>query len=424
MKKYDCIVVGGGFAGVSAAISAARQNKSVLLVERANCLGGTATVGLVEPFMPVYTKIGEERVLLCRGLFKEIFDRLNENPDLKVKAEKITDNTLLDDEYLRVMLNRMALESGVELLFHACLAEVVIENARIESIKVAVKSGLLELCADCYIDATGDADLAMLAGCPYRLGRESDGLCQPMTLSFRLTNVDMERFEADQHRVVPLYKKLQAEGKIKNPKEDVQIFRNSIENVLHFNSTRILRMNPTDPFELTRAEIEAREQVYELYEFMKSNIDGCQNCRISKTGAAIGVRESRMIGGEYILTGEDLTSCRQFDDRIALANYDLDLHDPTGGGVSHHFFKAGEYYSIPYRSLVAKGVDNLAVAGRCISTTHEAQASIRIMPIVCCLGEAAGIAAAVAVESKSPFRDADIREIQLRLREAGALLEL
>jgi hypothetical protein len=184
----------------------------------------------------------------------------------------------------------------------------------------------------------------------------------------------------------------------------------------------VVKRNPVDAFDLTKAEIEAREQVFELFEFMKNNIDGFQNAQLLMTASAIGVRESRMIDGEYVLTADDLVSCRKFEDSIAVGNYDIDIHNPEGSGTSHYYFPEEQYYSIPYRSLIPKNVDNLLVAGRCISATHEAQASIRIMPIVCCLGEAAGEAVSIASENKISVREVDITRLREKLIKSGAMI--
>jgi hypothetical protein len=184
----------------------------------------------------------------------------------------------------------------------------------------------------------------------------------------------------------------------------------------------VVKRNPVDPFDLTKAEIEAREQVFELFEFMKESIDGFENAQLLVTASEIGVRESRMIDGEYVLTADDLVSCRRFEDSIAVGNYDIDIHNPEGSGTSHYYFPKGQYYSIPYRSLIPKNADNLLVAGRCISATHEAQASIRIMPIVCCLGEAAGVAASIASEDRVGVRDVDISRLRERLVKRGAMI--
>ena len=163
-----------------------------------------------------------------------------------------------------------------------------------------------------------------------------------------------------------------------------------------------------------------RTSFYNL-SFIKENIDGFQNCSLIMTAPAIGVRESRMIDGEYLLTGEDLISCKRFEDSIAAGNYDIDIHNPEGSGTSHHYFPDGQYYTIPYRSLVPKNVDNLLVAGRCISVNHEAQASIRIMPIVCCIGEAAGTAVGIAAKEGSVINQVNVKRVQEQLKNQNSI---
>ena len=258
----------------------------------------------------------------------------------------------------------------------------------------------------------------MLCDCPFHVGRETDRLCQPMTLCFRMGGVDKEKYYANKSQINPLYQQFQREGKIKNLREDVLIFNNLNDGVLHFNSTRIVRKDPTDPFDVTQAEIEAREQVFELYEFLKNNIEGFEHCRVLSTALQIGTRESRMIDGEYTLCAEDLLALTKFEDAIVAGNYDIDIHNPEGSGTSHHYFKPGEWYTIPYRCLIPRGVNNMLVAGRCISTTHEAQASVRIMPIVANIGEAAGVAIGVAAKSHADTRNVEVVQVQ-RILQMG-----
>lgn len=189
--------------------------------------------------------------------------------------------------------------------------------------------------------------------------------------------------------------------------------------MLHFNTTRIVKRSPIDMEDLTAAELDVREQVFEMYDFLRENIDGFQNATLLSTAAEIGIRESRMLRGRYVLTQDDLVSCKMFEDSIALGNYDIDIHNPEGTGTSHYYFPEGQYYSIPYRTMLPVEAENLLVTGRCISTTHEAQASIRIMPIVCCLGEAAGTAAALAAAQKAPPAAVDIKKLQELLAAHG-----
>lgn len=422
MKTYDVIVVGGGFAGAAAAISAGRLRKKVLLIEKSNCLGGAATNALVTPFMGNATSVDGVHKELSMGLLEEIRERLHQVRESTGEHHNENYRDVFSDEHLKLVLNRMAVEAGVQLLYHAYLCEVNCVCGRVEAITVITKAGKMTFTAKCYIDATGDADLAVLSGCSYRLGREEDHLCQPMTLCFRVGNVDIERFYQEIGEMQKLYKQYQAEGKIRNPRENILYFRLVQKNMIHFNTTRVVKRNPVDPFDVTAAEIEAREQVFELYQLLKSNFSCMANADLVSTAMEIGVRESRMINGEYLLTGKELIQCCRFEDSVACGNYDIDIHNPEGAGTSHYYFPAGEYYEIPYRTMLPKEVENLLVTGRCISVDHEAQASVRIMPIVCCLGEAAGVAAAVAVASGVDPKKADITRIQQILVQNGAVL--
>ncbi|MDD6308976.1 MAG: FAD-dependent oxidoreductase, partial [Clostridia bacterium] len=346
MRKYDLIVVGGGFSGVSAAIAAAREGIKVLIIEKSGCLGGAATNNLVMPFMQYWTVTNhDEKLYLSKGIFKEIVE------ELKARNSRANDR-LFCEEDLKIVLNRMSLNAKVDILFHSYLIGAVKDGEVVKAVKVANKSGIQEYEASFFIDATGDADLSFLCGCPTKLGREPDHLCQPMTLCFRMIHVDIDKFHAEKGKINPLYNQWQKEGKIKNVREDVLYFYTSIEGMMHFNTTRIVKRNPVDAIDLSLAEIEAREQVDELVYFLKTNFEAFKNSSLIMTAPEIGVRESRMIDGEYVLNTEDLLSCRKFEDRIAASNYDIDIHNPEGSGTSHHYFEKGTYYTIPYRSLV------------------------------------------------------------------------
>lgn len=414
-NKYDLIVVGGGFSGTAAAISAAKNGANVLLIEKFNCLGGAASFALVSPFMGFWTTMPEtkERKYMCGGLFLEIIDEMN------IIAGKKDEKYIFDEEILKLVLNRMARKYGVKLLFNTDVIDVCVNDGTVSSVVAMCKSKRLEFFADYFIDATGDAELSVLAGCEYKLGREKDELCQPMTLCFRMSGVDKEKYYKNKKKIDTLYKELQARGKIKNPRENVLVFENFNDGVLHFNTTRIVKKNPTDPFELTEAEIEAREQVFEMHKFLKENIEGFENSRILSTAMHIGIRESRKIVGEYILTENDLLSLARFDDAISTCNYSIDIHSPDGTGTRFDGFGAGEWYEIPYRCLIPKKMNNLLVAGRCISSTHEAQSSYRIMACCSQIGQAAGNAVCLAMENKLNVRDIDINKLQTILRKNG-----
>ena len=429
-SHYHVLVAGGGFAGVAAAIAAARGGCSVLLLEETNALGGAASRCLVNPFMPYFTPIhpkeGETQKMLSRGIFEEICKNLAAMTAAvhgkDHRCNRIPMNTF-SEEYLKLLLNRMCLEAGVELLFHTSVIKAEQEEGQVTSVTITNPSGISSISADTYIDCTGDADVAHLAGFPTTLGREPDHLCQPMTLCFRVGDVDIPKFNADRAHMQATYKEWQAAGKIKNIRENVLVFSTISDTVLHFNTTRVVKYNPTSAEDITKAEIEAREQVWEMFLFLRECVDGCQNAQLLSTAMQIGTRESRMIVGEYVLTKDDLLACRKFSDGIAACNYDIDIHNPEGSGTSHYFFPAHEYYTIPYRALIPQGAQNMLVAGRCISSDHDAQASYRIMPVVCTLGEAAGEAAALAHRLGCHARNVPTDQLRTELRKHNCVVD-
>lgn len=415
MKKFDVLVAGGGFAGTAAAISAARGGKKVILFDKFNAPGGAAAVNLVTPFMPYWTinKERNKREYLTGGIFSEIVGKLRE-------LGAMEGDDKFSDEYLKLVLNRMIKEAGVTVLYHAYLKDVEKEGKSIKSVTLSALGQDIKITADTFIDATGDGVLSYLAGCSFMLGRKGDNLCQPMTLCFRVANVDVGRFYAEMPEMQKLYKEKQSSGEIRNPRENILTFVVPAKGIIHFNTTRVVKLNPTDPFDVTEAEFAAREQVFELFDLLKASFSSMKDADLIMTAAGIGVRESRMIEGEHILTANDLKECTKFPDSVARGNYDIDIHNPEGTGTSHYYFAPGEYYTIPYRSLTVKDADNLLVAGRCISADHEAQASIRIMPICASTGEAAGIAASLAPGGK--VKEVDIKALRERLTASGALI--
>ena len=417
--KFDVIVVGGGFAGSFAAIEAARHGADVLLIEKYNCLGGAAAFALVSPFMGYKTTMPDgEKKNLAGDLFLEVVEEAQRIAGTPAPPTVKTP-TLLDEEAMKLTLIRKALSSGVNLLFDTTVTSVNTDGGTIRSIKATCKAVEMEFTADSFIDATGDAELSAMAGCECSVGREEDGLCQPMTLCFRVGGVDKEKYLRIKPEISKIYKEWQKAGKIRNPREDVLCFPNYNEGVVHFNTTRVVRKSPTDPFAITEAEIEAREQAFEMINFLREAIDGFQNARILSTALQIGIRESRRVIGEYVLSESDLLSLSRFDDAIAVSNYAIDIHNPNGTGTVIKGFGPGEWYEIPYRCLIPKGKNNLLVAGRCISSTHEAQASYRIMPFCAEIGQAAGCAAAVAKKSGKTVRTVDVTEVREVLRTEG-----
>lgn len=403
-------------AGVGAAFSAAKLGKKVLLVEKYGCLGGAACHNLVNPFMKYWRVVNEERENLNAGVFAEVVNGLQEKNALKQNG------MLFHEEYLKIVLDELAKKYGVELLYHTQVVAAKAENGEIQSITLSNKNGLYEVQAKGYIDCTGDGDLCAQAGFAYEVG-DGEGNCQPMTLCFNLGGVPYgDRHYVEVRREVKeLYKEYQAQGKIKNPREDVLIFHSILPNTLHFNSTRIIKKSPLNAEDISQAEVEAREQMMELIDFLKTNFELFKDSYLINSAPVIGVRESRRITGEYQMTAQDVLSCRKFESGIARGNYPVDIHNPNGTGTVLQKLPADDYYTIPLEALIPKTAKNVLVAGRCISTTHEAQASIRIMPIVCSIGEGAGTALAVALDQDVEISKVDIKKVQEKLTQNGAL---
>lgn len=407
MNKYDLIVVGGGIAGVAASVAASREGKKVLLIEKTGCLGGAMSVSLVYPFMG-YTLPGTTK-LLSDGLFTEMRNRFEKYGETSWEVYKF-----VFDDMLR--------ESGVNVLFHACVFNAGTENRCIKSVDVSTKSGVMTFEADFFIDASGDGELMAMVGCECQLGRELDCLCQPMTTCFRVCGVDVEVFKKEKEKLLAQYNTKQREGTIKNPRENILVFYGLGEGIVHFNTTRIVKHNPTDPFEISNAEMIARWQVYEMMRFLRENSRAFEKSTLISIANHIGVRESRKLKGVHILTAEELKYCVDFEDTIALGVYPIDIHNPEGGGTYIYEFKDGEYYRIPYRSLLPKEYDNMLVAGRCLSATHEAQSAVRIMPMCACMGEAAGTAVALAHSTGVGMHNLDVTRLRQILINNGASL--
>ena len=411
-KDYDLIVVGGGLTGVAAAAAASRQGLSVLLLEQDGSLGGAMSNSFVFPFMRYTYWEDEKWNYLSAGIFKEMVERHRSIGGCSKYGWQ--------PELFKMMLDDMIVEAGVDILFHTRVVNVVMDGRVLKSVLAASKSGTLEIRAKFFIDASGDGELMALSGCAYQLGRAEDNLCQPMTTCFRLSNVNMEKYYEEIDGLQKLYNEKQKTGAITNPRENMLIMGEVSKGVLHFNTTRIVKHNPVDPTELSRAEMEARKQVLELYNFLRQNSEAFRESAIVSVAQNIGVRESRKLLGVHVLTADDLKSLAIFDDSIALGNYDIDIHNPEGTGTYIYSFPKEAYYSIPYRSLLPRETDNLLVAGRCLSATHEAHSAVRIMPICTCMGEAAGVAAAQAVHTGKNAHTLDIHAVQQILEANGA----
>lgn len=443
-KHYDVVVLGGGPAGITAAISAARNGASTLLVERYGFLGGMSTAALVYPWMTFHSATGDQ---VIQGLAQEIVDRLQQrgaSPGHLRDTIGFTHTlTPYHPEIYKVVAHEMLEESGAEVLLHTSAINVACEDGQIQAVTLYNKSGIVHVHGKCFVDATGDGDIAYMAGAPWEQGNETQKV-QPMTMKFRMKGVRLDEVKRymQQHRdqfyekslideleYLPLtavsgFFKLWNEANLSIPREGVLFFAGPQQDEVLINVSRVSGLDPTNAADLTKAELEGRKQVLELERFFVEHIPGFQDASISEVGAQIGVRETRRIIGHYVLNGVDVLDARRFPDVIARSGYPIDIHNPEGKGITANFIREGGAYDIPYRCIVPQKLNNLLLAGRCISTTHEAQATTRLTPSCMALGQAAGTAAALAARLAVPAIEVPIELLQQALISQHAELGL
>ncbi|MBV8432870.1 MAG: FAD-dependent oxidoreductase [Candidatus Eremiobacteraeota bacterium] len=445
MRDFDVLVVGGGNAGCAAAIAAARHGARTLLVERYGFLGGTATAAMVGPWMTFHS--GGERVV--GGIAQEIVERLmakGASPGhLRDSSDYVPTITPFDPEVHKALLFEMMREAGVKLLLHAYVLQARVDNATVRGAQFATVGGIREYAGNVVIDATADAFVAASAGVPTQQG-DARGRVQPATLMFRLSHVDLSKLSTyvrahpeqmrtslKTHERTPgaltavaglydLWEAARKDGLVDIPRELVSFFISPYPDEVTVNMTRVVDIDPLDPADLTRAEVEARLQAMQLLDFFRARVPGFAQARIAATGTQVGIRESRRIVGRYTLTKDDVLAGRRFDDAVACSAYPIDIHNPSGTGTTTHRLQPGETYDIPYRCLVPIDREQLLVAGRCISTTHEALASTRLTPTVMTLGQAAGTAAALARKRRVNVGDVDTAELRAALVADGVYL--
>lgn len=448
-KTYDVVVVGGGVSGCAAAVAAAKSGASVLVLEQNGYLGGTLTACGVGPMMTFHA--GEKQVI--KGFMQELVEELTRRgysvghvPDTKQYTSTITP---FDAEGLKLVLDEKLIGAGCEILFHTFVGAVAGENGAITGLTVCNKDGLNTVSAKIYIDASGDGDVATWAGARMTKGRPEDGASQPMTLKMKYCDVDTEVLKAHVlakpeefgklaphfdlfRQAIPVdlegfdreFAQAKADGALTIRRENVLLFGTGRPGEYILNTTRIVEHDATDAASLSDAEQIGRRQCAELDCFLRAKVPGFANALLEFTGPTVGVRSSRQLIGRYTLTAEDILSRKTFSDVIAHSGYPIDIHNPKGEGTASTFMsQPGTYYSIPYSVMVCEELKNLLVTGRCISTSFEAQAAIRTTPTVGALGQAAGVAAAMAVR-EGDVRAVSVSELQKKLLEQGAYIEL
>ncbi len=448
VDEVEVLVVGAGPSGFPAAIAAARNGAKTLLIERFGCVGGMATTGLVGPFMTSFDAQG--RTQIVRGIFDELIRRLEEKGGAihpsKVRGGSTYSSFIIDGhdhvtpfdpEWMKIISADMVLESGARLLLHTQFLDVMKEENRVVGVIVANKGGIQAIRAKVIIDCTGDADLAFQAGVPFTLGNEKNHKMMPTTMFFRVGNVDTQRLidaylgSENPHRDLMgkpkggfswIVSEARRKGEWELGRNKLGMYETPTSGEWRINTTRIADVDGTNPKDLTKAEIEGRKQARTVFEFLKKNIVGYEKAQFMDTGAVIGIRETRHIVGEYVISIDDVLNGRLFEDMVLLASNAVDIHAEQGEVDNYQTMYRGSYYSIPYRSLVPLKVENLLVAGRPISATSEASSAFRVMTCCVGMGEAAGTAATLAIQSNQSPRNIDVKKLQAQLRAQGVYL--
>lgn len=442
---WDLVVVGGGIAGSMAAIAAAREGISVLLVEEEAYLGGSLTARGTGPMMTFHA--GELQVI--QGIPDELIRRL---VDKGLSVGHIPDSTgytytvtPFDSEGMKRELELMCIESGVRILYHTTIVETMVEGGVLKAIRCLCASNVFDIQGRYFIDSTGDADLIAMASIPYEKGREEDGKDQPLTMNFKMVGVDIDAIRRLMETNVELFpflapkaglqkraprlsfsgfqeivKEGKRDGAITFDRDIVLCFETNAKDEVIVNMSRVLDRDPVHPLALTEAEIEGRRQAWELSEFLKSRVPGFADARMTISGPAIGIRSSRRVRGLYRITVTDVVAGRKFPDAISACGYPIDIHSPDGDQTDTTFLPDGGYYTIPLRSLLNDTVANVLAAGRNISCEFAAHASLRVSPSAAAIGQGAGTAVAVAIHTGFPLDAIPLDVLHATLSRGGA----
>lgn len=420
----DVLVCGGGVAGTIAAVAAARHGARVILLERYGFLGGNATAGAVAQFNSWQTANGRRVVA---GLAQEVVDRLRqygaaaEHQVFVMSTGHRMDRVEYAPEVLKLVLDDMVREAGVQPLLHANLLDVSRQGPRIDSVRVLTKGGVVRIRLRVLVDASGDMDAMRQAGAEFLPLGDGEAL-QPATMMFRFGPIDFARFDAlSPSELAALARRGYEEKAL--ARAALHVARDPYSKDGWFNISR-LAIDATDAMALGQAEIEGRRQAWSAAQYLRAHVPGCESGRLLAFGTQVGVRETRRVLGTHVLTAEELLAPVAFDDAIAAGAYPIDIHPAAGGELVYCALGDDHAYQIPYRSLCPLGLDNALVAGRGLSATHQALAAVRVMTISMAVGQAAGTAAALIAREgpASTTRGIGTQQLRETLRRDGACL--
>lgn len=450
--EYDIAVIGGGPAGLAAAITAARAGKKVALFERNSFLGGALAIGL----SPLGFLAQDGRKCIA-GFGEEFIHRLMERGDSHGTrvCPKHNSVTGVNAEGVKLLALEMCLEAGVDVLLHCEALDVEVVNKRIRKLTMYGKCNRIDVYAKVYVDCTGDGDVAYLAGCSHEMGQEGTGMLQPPTVMFTLEGVEHEKlfdyvekhpeelrynrpmifedesYNADYFRADPnhvfvglqqTFRELKAKGELPVDRESFIYINGTKPGEVYINSIRILNADTTDIRDLSRAEVEGALQIPKLIALLRERIPGFEHCYLSSIAPSLGVRETRRFAGLRRVTGEDCIKSNVPEDTICLSGYKIDIHSGKDDGL---FFRAVEKpFGIPYGALVSADVENLLFAGRCISTDAVALGSLRVIPSCMGMGQAAGVGASLCLDKEIAPGQVDPEEVRKILREQNVILSM
>ena len=413
---YDVVVAGSGPAGICAAVAAAREGAKVALVERYGVVGGNLTTGYVGPILGMVGK----------GTMRDELVELLGVPENDMIGET---GRAHDFEMAKIRLMQFVNHPNIDVYLQTTVTDVIKEGDTLLGIIATSGEGQFALLGKVTIDATGDGLVSYLAGATTEKGRE-DGLMQPVTLEFTIDGVDeskgvicigdVDDVRLGDERFLDYCKRLSLEGEIPERIAAVRLHPTTHSGQRQVNTTQVNGIDMTRVDHIFKADLELREQILTLLDFFHKHIPGYENCRIISSGTTTGVRETRRVIGDYIITAEEMATGCRFDDVIVhRAEFIVDIHNPEGSGQAEEHIQYCDPYDLPYRCFTPKGIENLYTAGRCISGTHRAHASYRVMSICMAMGEAVGVAAAMCAENGCTPRNLNVKELQNRLTNKG-----